>query len=490
MQSQTRIFTRLIGEYAIAPPVALPRGATVAELVEAMSRARQSSALIVDADELPVGIVTEQDILRRVALRCTGDEPVTAVMTQPVRTVASTDYLYVAIAMMRRHDWRHMPVVDEDGRLVGIVERHEALAMAADQTVRLIEAVSHEGTVEGLTRIKAAQVEVAEALFGDRVPAPEIQQMLTRLNRDIHRRVVDLCVAAMAAEGHGPAPVDFALLIMGSGGRGENFLYPDQDNGLILDDYPDGDHLRVDAWFVALAERMTAMLDTVGFPLCRGNVMATNPVWRKTRSQWRAQLQGWGRRHSHKVVRLSDIFFDFRTGAGRRDFVLELRREVFAMLRANPAFVLDMEQAATGQGVALGWFGRLRSERGDPDHRGEIDLKYRGLLALVTNVRLLALRQGIEDTATLARIRRLHEAGVLDANEQDELAGAFDQITTLLLRQQLADFRAGRPVGYHIHPGGLSRRERAMLTDSLKAIDAFRDRVHDRPGSGGGAFGQ
>lgn len=471
MQSQTRIFTRLIGEYAAAPPVVLPHDATVRELVAAMAEAKRSSALVVDGGGQPAGIVTEQDVLRRVALRCTGDEPVTAIMTAPVRTVSSTDYLYVAIAIMRRHDWRHMPVVDEGGRLVGIVERHEALAMAAEQTIRLIEAVSHEGTQDGLRRIKAAQVEVAEALLADRVPAPEIQQMLTRLNRDIHRRVVDLCVDALAEAGHGPPPVEFALIIMGSGGRGENFLYPDQDNGMVLDDYPDAEHGRVDPWFVALAERMTAMLDAVGFPLCRGNVMATNPVWRKTRSQWRAQLAGWGRRHGLTVVRLSDIFFDFRTGAGRRDFVLELRRNVYAMLRANPAFVIDMQREATRHGVALGWFGRLRGDR------GELDLKHRGLLTLVTTIRLLALRHGIEDTATLARIRRLHVDGAIDRNEQDYLSGAFDHITSLLLRQQIADYRAGRPVGYHVPLDGLSRRERDMLVDSLRAIDAFRERV-------------
>jgi len=74
MQSQTRIFTRLIGEHAIAPPVVLPPGATVAELVEAMSGAKQSSALVVDDAGLPAGIVTEQNILRRVALSCSGDE--------------------------------------------------------------------------------------------------------------------------------------------------------------------------------------------------------------------------------------------------------------------------------------------------------------------------------------------------------------------------------------------------------------------------------
>ncbi len=478
MQSQTRIFSRRVGEFAIGPAVVLRHDDTVSTLVARMAEANRSGALILDDAGQPAGIVTERDILRRVALRCTGDEPVSAIMTTPVTTVSSADYLYVAIATMRRRGWRHLPVVDDDGRLVGIVERHEALAMAAEHTVGLIEAVTHEGTLDGLREIKAVQVEVADSLLRDHVPAAEVQRMLTRLNRDIHRRVVDLCVAAMAADGRGPPPVDFALIIMGSGGRGENYLYPDQDNGLILDDYADAEHGRIDGWFVELATRLTAMLDAVGFPLCRGNVMATNPVWRKTRGQWREQLRVWGRRHGLTVVRLSDIFFDFRSGAGRRDFARELRRAVFAMLRESPAFVADMAREAAGHGVALGWLGRLRPGAGKAARRGEIDLKHHGLVALVTNVRLMALRHGIEETPTLDRIERLAQAGAIDGNRRDDLAAAFETVTGLLLRRQIEDFRAGRPVGYAIQPKALSRRERRGLVEALQAIAAFRDTVH------------
>ncbi len=478
MQSQTKIFTRRVGEFTIGAPVVLSRGATVADLLAAMGEAKKSSALIVDDDRQPVGIITERDVVHRVALRCNGSEPVTDIMTSPVQAITDSDYLYAAIAAMRRHGWRHMPVVDGDGRLAGIIERHQALAMAAEQTVRLIGQISHEGTLDGLREVKVAQVAVAKALFEDRVPASEIQQMLTAINRDIHRRVIDLCLAGMEADGRGAPPVAFALIIMGSGGRGENFLYPDQDNGFILDDYPDEEHTRIDGWFIELAERMTAMLNDIGFPYCNGYVMATNPVWRKTRSQWRQQLLAWGRRRSNIVIQLSDIFFDFRAGAGRTEFVRELRSNVTAMLRKSPAFLLEMEREASRHGVALGWFGRFVTEKCKPEHKGEINLKHAGTMPLVTHTRLLALRQGIEVTSTLGRIRRLHEEGVLDRDEQDYLSGAFDHITNILLRQQLDDFEVGKPVAYYVHPDRLSRRERDILIDSLKSIDRFRSRVH------------
>ena len=68
---------------------------------------------------------------------------------------------------------------------------------------------------------------------------------------------------------------------------------------------------------------MTKELDDIGFPLCDGYVMATNPLWRKSRSQWRDQLRYWGRKRSVVAVQLSDIFFDFRCGYGVADMVTE-----------------------------------------------------------------------------------------------------------------------------------------------------------------------
>jgi signal-transduction protein with cAMP-binding, CBS, and nucleotidyltransferase domain len=110
----------------------------------------------------------------------------------------------------------------------------------------------------------------------------------------------------------GQPPVPFALIFMGSGGRGESGLAPDQDHGLVLADYPDSEHRAVDLWFRSFSQRVTQALAELGFPLCRGGVMATNPLWRKSLPQWRAQLSYWMRRRNPAVLRSADIFFDFR----------------------------------------------------------------------------------------------------------------------------------------------------------------------------------
>ena len=107
-----------------------------------------------------------------------------------------------------------------------MIDLNVSLAVASEHTLRQIERISHEDTLDGLREIKAAQVEVADDLLRDGVPAPEIQALLTDINQDIHRRVIQRHLAAMREAGLGEPPVEFALLIMGSGGTGRELPLP------------------------------------------------------------------------------------------------------------------------------------------------------------------------------------------------------------------------------------------------------------------------
>ncbi|MDP6574624.1 MAG: putative nucleotidyltransferase substrate binding domain-containing protein [Rhodospirillales bacterium] len=479
MQSQTAIFSKLVKDFMRRVPLAVETGVPCARLIERLAAEDASSATVTDGQGRPLGIITEQDITRRVALRALPETPVEDVMTAPVMTIPADEYLYFAIARMRRHGLRHMPVVDAGGGLVGMLDLHDALAVAAERLVGQIDILTRDDSLDGLKQIKAAQVELAAQLLEDNLPAPEIQALLTHVNRDIYRRLVDLSLLAMEAEGHGPPPVGFCVVVMGSGGRGENFLYPDQDNGFILGDYPDDRHTEIDSWFIELAERLTGDLDAVGIPLCHGHVMATNPLWRKTLTQWKEQIALWSRKRNPTALRLCDIFFDFRSAWGDAAMAEELRAVVTRVTSANPVFLRDMYADDAEHGVALGFFRRFITERKDKEHKGKINLKHTGTLPLVESVRLLALSEGVENLSTLGRMRVLHESGFLGVDEYDYLFGAYTLITRLLLRQQVADFKAGVPVSNYVDPKFLTERERDMLVDSFKAIRALRGRVKD-----------
>lgn len=477
MSSQTAVFTRLVREHMGGPPITVSTEATCGLVVRLLRERLASTAIVEDEAGRIAGIVTEQDVVRRIAFQRLSETPVTEIMSTSVQTIREDDFLYHGIGRMRARRLQHMPVVDSHDRVVGILRHDHILAAAAGETVDLIEQLTHSDTLEGMRLTKAAQVMLARKLFRDNVPAPDVQDLLTRINNDLYGRVVALCLQEMGAAGWGTPPVKFAVIVMGSGGRGESFLKPDQDNGFILEDYPATEHSRIDAWFIELAERMTRALDEVGFEYCRGYVMATNPLWRKTLSQWKAQIDYWiSKGASTVMLRLSDIFFDFVPVYGSRTMASELRRHVTEAARERH-FLREMFRINEAQGVALGLFGRLQKSREAGPNHGKINLKLAGTLPLVDAVRLFALREGIPATSTLERIAGLHAGKILSFDEYDYLIGAFRHITKLLLEQQLSDFKSERPASNHVDPETLSKRNRDMLVGSFKAIRSFRSRV-------------
>lgn len=459
-------------------PVCVAVQTPISEVTARMAAASASAAVVVDDGGQLSGIVTEQDIVRRIAFRAKPDTSVGRLMSAPVITVGKHDFLFNAIALMRRCGLRHIPVVDENQRICGMLAQHEALAFSARPLIELIDRLTHEDTLEGLREVKNAQVALAELFLADHVPIPEVQALITEINSDLHRRVLRLALAEMAAAGLGEPPVAFSLIVMGSGGRGENFLFPDQDNGFVLADYPDAQHDRIDAYFIELAQRMTGLLDHIGFPLCRGHIMASNPLWRKTLSQWREQVKYWMRKRSSVTLRLSDVFFDFAHVFGDPELSANLRRFVTSIARQNPSYLQEMYGLQADHRVALGMFRRLRTEIDELGKPGMIDLKYGGTLPLVEAIRLFALQHGVAATSTLDRIDALHRLRVFDDNKKDYLKGALAHITFLLLRQQIMDFKAGRPVRNLVPKANLSKREKDYLIACFRAVGRLRGDLH------------
>jgi signal-transduction protein with cAMP-binding, CBS, and nucleotidyltransferase domain len=475
--AHTGLFRRLVRDYMDEPPPALPIGTSCRDVVAVLRKHAASMVVITDGASRLRGVVTDHDVAHGIAFRAPPTTPVNEIMTRTVHTVAQDEYLFRAIAHMRRLALHHLPVVDAHGHLCGILHMHRAMAETVPEFLNLIERLACEQNLPGLQQLKSAQVHLVEALANEQIPFDEIQRLLTFSNEDIYRHVVEQALTQMKEEGWGDPPVDFDVIIMGSGGRGESFLYPDQDNGFILEDYPATQHAAVDTYFQELAQRMTLALDAVGFALCRGHVMATNPVWRKCLSEWRHQIALWLRRPREATLRLCDIFFDFRPIFAHSDLAEHLRAYVTDTVPEHYPFLQQMQQVQSDHGVALGLRRRLTTESGRGPHKGKINLKYHALLPLVEAIRLLALREGLADTATAERIRALRRRGVLDRNEDDYLRAALRHITGIVLRQQVRDFRAARPVSTYVSPSALTTREKDELADELQAINALRQRT-------------
>lgn len=108
---------------------------TVFTALEVMAEHNIGAVLVLDEEEL-YGILTERDYARKVKLRAlvSNETPVGQIMTTVVHTVAPTTTVAECMQLMTDERVRHLPVVGDDGRLVGMVSIGDVVkAMIAQQ---------------------------------------------------------------------------------------------------------------------------------------------------------------------------------------------------------------------------------------------------------------------------------------------------------------------------------------------------------------------
>lgn len=119
-----------------ADVVKVPPDANVADVVALLYQHRIGAVLVVDGETV-AGVVSERDIVR--GLHRLGaavlDKPVTACMSDDVVTIAPTDTIGDALAVMTERRFRHLPVV-EHGRLRGLVSIGDLVKRRIDDATR------------------------------------------------------------------------------------------------------------------------------------------------------------------------------------------------------------------------------------------------------------------------------------------------------------------------------------------------------------------
>jgi CBS domain-containing protein len=103
------------------PPVTVGVGVSVRDVVRVMYENSIGSIVIVDDVGRPIGIFTERDLLRLVAQGASLDSPVDTVMSRDLVVVKGVEGVVRAAMLMSEHRVRHLPVVDDEGKLVGVI---------------------------------------------------------------------------------------------------------------------------------------------------------------------------------------------------------------------------------------------------------------------------------------------------------------------------------------------------------------------------------
>jgi CBS domain-containing protein len=96
---------------------------------------------VIDEEHRVAGIFTERDVLRRLSLsqRDPGSTPVRDVMTTPVEMATRSTTPSEALATMVERHYRHLPIVDDDGRLLGMLSVRNVLQAKIDALTRQLD---------------------------------------------------------------------------------------------------------------------------------------------------------------------------------------------------------------------------------------------------------------------------------------------------------------------------------------------------------------
>jgi CBS domain-containing protein len=451
------------------PAVASAPETPISEVLATMRRARVGSIVVAQGDGAPVGIFTLQDVLDRVALDATDlSAPIATVMTPRPHALSADATIYDAALTMARHRIRHAPVLEE-GRTIGVVSQRDLFSVQRVTLRRLPETIAAARDEPALRQAALDIRQLVNDMLVNGVGAERLTQFIAALNDRLAQRVLELEIARSAPG------VRFCWIALGSEGRLEQALATDQDNGIIFELPPGTKPDDARARLLPFADAVNQTLDRCGFPLCRGDIMARNPRWCLSLTEWQLQFSAWIRNTDPEAVLNSAIFFDFRPVFGDATQADRLRRWVLPLTQATPRFLLQMAQGALATQPPLGLLRDFRFDH-SADFPHTLDLKVYGLRPFVEAARIIALRFGIAHTNTGERLRLAAPKLHVDAGDTRAMVDAFHFIQLLCLRHQQFDADAARAPN-RIDPDRLNAFDRRMLKESFRQARELQQRI-------------
>jgi CBS domain-containing protein len=126
--------------------LAVPATASSYEAACAMTKARCGSVLIVDAAGAMLGILTERDLMTKIVARRRDPETtlVADIMTANPLFVAPETTVADAVLIMKRHNFRHLPVLASNMKILGVFSIRDALPREVVEAEHLAELIDQQ----------------------------------------------------------------------------------------------------------------------------------------------------------------------------------------------------------------------------------------------------------------------------------------------------------------------------------------------------------
>ena len=453
-------------------PISVAPEMPLRNALERMSKEGVGSLVIAGEDRKPVGVFTRSDLLDRVLL---ADLPQTAPISQAMSPapfmLAEQATAYDAMLAMATHGIRHVLVTDAEGKLTGVVSERDLFALQRVGLRQIRHAIESAKDVESLQQSAADVRQLSFNMLAQGIGAEQLTQFISALNDALTRRVIQLNL-----ENHNFEGIEWAWLAFGSEGRDEQTFSTDQDNGIV---FVSSDETLLEGLrqrFLVFALDVNKDLDRCGFPLCKGNIMASNPQWCLSLNEWKNQFTTWVRAPHPEALLNASIFFDFRSLFGKAELAEQMRRHLLAQAGGNGLFLQAMARNALTVSPPLGKIRDFITDL-EPGQPGKIDLKKYGSRIFVDVARIYALATGVHNTNSVQRLRLVGKRLSIRDEEIDAILEGLDFIQLLRLRHQYLEGEPGRQGDNLIDPDSLNELDRRILKEAFRQARKIQSRL-------------
>lgn len=449
--------------------VMLPRLATIQKAAQTMAEENVSAILITDprSDEDKegvdlVGIVTDRDLCTKVlATGLSPDATVDEVMTNKLLSLDQNAFVFEAMLTMLRNKVHHLPILC-DKHPIGIVEITDVVRYESQSSLLLVGAIFLQSSVEDLKSLSSQVTDCFTRLVNEDANSRMIGSAMAVIGRSFIQRLTEL-----AEEKFGPPPVPYCFLTLGSMARDEQLIVTDQDNALILSEKYDPKHHWT--YFHDFSAYVCDGLAACGYDYCSGEIMASNPMWRKTLSQWQACFASWIDNPEPEALLNSSIFFDLDGVCGETGWAEELKGFIRTRASDSIHFLACMARNALNRTPPLGFFKNFVMEK-DGQKRNSMNLKRRGTAPLADLIRVHGLAVGARAQNSFDRLDTIIEADLLPEGRGPDLRDAMEFISMVRIRHQALKIGSGSKPDNNIEPESLSEFERRHLKDAFQVL--------------------
>jgi len=263
------------------------------------------------------GIITERDVIKKVLAKDLDPKKMTVqeIATFPIIKMSSSDLLFNALLTMAKHNIRKL-IISEGEQIVGVLDDRTIISHQSKNVLFLIKEIDKAKSIEDLSYLYS-MIQDSLIEISSRGMDPEYMgKYISELNDYFMKKTAKLTETLL-----GKSPSDYMILVIGSEGRKEQSLKTDQDNVLLYESDENN-------YFENFAKTYIDNLLKIGFPPCPGNVMISNPYWRKSKLDWFKEIEKWMENPKPENVLNISIFFDFRIVFGSEYLYEELKEFV------------------------------------------------------------------------------------------------------------------------------------------------------------------